>query len=191
MKTTIYFAIAMLGLIGCGTNTHPGSLTATTPPYYPSTSPNPSAMPIAQQVPVVAPTPTPSPNPSSTPDVMLTVYSFTQYITASDGSWRDGSADYEATAWCTVYNSQLYCWDDGIHEVKLPGLPNPTGWTYFEKCSYIYSQDCNGDLMAVPTAITTNTAQTIRDLSTQVLNSGTQSEVDCTTTPNNVACEAL
>lgn len=98
---------------------------------------------------------------------------------------------YTASGSCVVYNSNTYCWDDGIKTVTIPGAPSPFTYSYWEQTAPL--SPCHGgcvaDPLTNPTTISPNveTALTLTKINL-VFSSGTPIQVSCTLNGSDLDC---
>ena len=185
------YLILILVLVGCGKQSSlpvidsslgipapsdtPTAIVVPTPsPTAIVVLPSPSILPSA--APSSSPVPSPSPSPTPSP-VTINYYSIQRPFVN-----QQGQLVYSTTGYCTFYNSNTYCWDDGIARSTLYYS------SYWNICSGL---GCNGggsDLVIHPT-LTSAYTQFTSAMVANVFSRGTLYTVDCTLEVNSdVVC---
>lgn len=120
------------------------------------------------------PTPTATATATPTPTVSVTYYSLTHTVSPNGGQ---AFKTYTATGYCLIYNSETYCWDDGIHVINFIG--GAVGnYTYF-------GLSCNG---TCATDVATSPVQVDQSFTGQIITGVTVSGVLSGGTATTVTC---
>lgn len=159
----------------------PANISSSTPSTSSAASPAPSA-PVAQVQ-------------SIDTSIVLSIYSLSKTIAPVNG-WVTKTVTL--TAYCTEYESQTYCWDDGIQTIP--------SWTYnhftYTNMNYTFwglngtsssfstcSGGCSQDFLQNPTLINPQLRSEITIAETNdVLDNGTMTQVTCTEDNNTLNC---
>ncbi len=136
-----------------------------------------------------APSPSPSPSPASSNDPVITVYTETVTRFAIVNQHP-----YQVTGSCVVYNSQTYCWDDGFHNVVVPGTTLIFDYWMEQLAGGVIitcggCQIANTDAMTAPTVLSSDVETVITMAAVNhLLSAGTQADVHCTISGSVLDC---
>ncbi len=136
--------------------------------------------------------------PGGSIPVQLTYYSLSKTVYPVNGFTAGASHSYTATGSCVVYNSQTYCWDDGVKTVHFSDFSgnNYGPFTYDYWAQNLQGQSiaaCNGgcgtDPLTIPAIVSQNveTALTLAKINL-VFSSGQAKQVTCTLTGSDLDC---
>jgi hypothetical protein len=193
--------LALIPMMGCldsggGSSPAPTARTETPAPTQPVVDPI-TQQPIVQPpgapaAPVVVPTPTPivqTPAGPTVATVAVTLYQAARTEAPVNG-WP--TKTYTAQATCFQYLSKIYCADDGVKTVTIPGL-GPFTYTYFgimtSGASFgICSGGCTNSHFLSMRLLTSSLMIAIGTQVNQILNSGAATQISCSDDGATLSC---